>query len=58
MICPRCGTEMNHHADKLVEPTTREEAEAADRALGGAVEEMYACPSCGYVDSRPAGSRP
>ena len=49
---------MNHHADKLVEPTTREEAETADRELGGAVEEMYACPNCGYVDSRPAGSRP
>ena len=26
MTCPRCGAEMNHQADKLVDPTTREEA--------------------------------
>ena len=26
MICPDCGTEMNHHAEKLIEPTTAEEA--------------------------------
>jgi len=58
MICSRCGAEMNHHADKLVEPASREEAERADPALGGAVQEMFACPSCGYVDARPSEPRP
>ena len=55
MNCPRCGAEMNHHADKLVEPTTAEEAERMDPELGGVIEEMLACPACGYVDSRRAG---
>jgi predicted RNA-binding Zn-ribbon protein involved in translation (DUF1610 family) len=54
MKCPRCGAEMNHHADKLIEPTSQEEAERMDAALGGMVEEMFACPNCGYVDSRRA----
>jgi hypothetical protein len=45
---------MNHHADKLVEPTSAEEAERMDPALGGMVEETYSCPNCGYVDSRRA----
>jgi len=34
MICPKCGTEMNHHADKLVYPATAEEAKKIDAALG------------------------
>ena len=35
MTCPRCGAAMNHQADKLREPTTREEAETSP--LGGIV---------------------
>ena len=31
MICPKCGDEMNHHADKLVYPTLGEEAEKMTR---------------------------
>ncbi len=26
MSCPECGIEMNHHADKLVDPVGPEEA--------------------------------
>lgn len=52
MRCPMCGVEMNHHADKLIEPTTAEESKLADPALGGLVEEMHGCPECGNVESR------
>jgi predicted RNA-binding Zn-ribbon protein involved in translation (DUF1610 family) len=49
-----CGVEMNHHADKLIEPTTAEESKLADSALGGFVEEIFGCPECGNVESRRA----
>jgi uncharacterized C2H2 Zn-finger protein len=51
MRCPRCGGEMNHHADKLVEPLGDEEEEV-DPTFGGHVEEVFACPRCGRVESR------
>lgn len=58
MRCPDCRAEMNHHADKLVHPSTPEEARAADPALGGLIEEAHTCPECGRTESRrlPAGS--
>jgi predicted RNA-binding Zn-ribbon protein involved in translation (DUF1610 family) len=54
MVCPECGATMNQHAAKVVYGG---EAPAAgvDPFLGGVVEEMHACPSCGYVTSRRAG---
>ena len=54
MICPKCGNEMNHHADKLVYPTSVQEAEKMDPALGGAIDETHSCPACGAVASRRA----
>jgi transcription elongation factor Elf1 len=51
MTCPRCGAAMNLQANKLVEPVTREEAEAG-RALGGILIAVFACPRCGYVASQ------
>jgi predicted RNA-binding Zn-ribbon protein involved in translation (DUF1610 family) len=51
MRCPRCGSEMNHQANKLIEPTTRQDAEES-RTLGGIVVAVFACPQCGYVASR------
>ncbi|MGH9509727.1 MAG: hypothetical protein ACRD2Q_11930 [Terriglobales bacterium] len=55
MLCKECGgMEMNHHADKLVEPTSPTEARRMDQALGGLIEEMHECPNCGRVDSRIA----
>ena len=50
MACPRCGTAMNHQADKLREPTTREEAEST--RLGGVVIAVFACPNCGWIASQ------
>jgi predicted RNA-binding Zn-ribbon protein involved in translation (DUF1610 family) len=51
MRCPRCGAEMNHQANKLVEPVTRDEVEAS-AALGGILLAVFACSNCGYVASR------
>jgi ribosomal protein S27AE len=55
MICPKCGEQMNHHADKLVHPVTAEEAKNVNAALGGVIEETHYCPGCGGVESRRVG---
>jgi ribosomal protein S27AE len=54
MICPKCGAEMNHHADKLVYPASAQEAEKMDAVLGGVIDEAHSCPACGAVASRKA----
>jgi ribosomal protein S27AE len=54
MICPKCGDEMNHHADKLVYPVSAQEAEIVELVLGGVIEETHCCPGCGAVESRRA----
>jgi len=43
---------MNHQANKLREPTTRGEAETSP---AGVVIVVFACPSCGWIASRPEG---
>jgi len=51
MNCPRCGAPMNRHAEKPVEPMTREEEERV--AEGGLViDEAHRCPRCGTEASR------
>jgi uncharacterized protein with PIN domain len=55
MICPYCQTEMNQHAEKLIEPRTVEEASAVDEQLGALVEEFHSCPTCGRGASRHGG---
>jgi len=52
MTCLKCGTTMNHQADKLVYPLTAAEAAAMTPALDGVIEIVFACPSCGWIDSR------
>ena len=52
MKCPQCGIEMNHQADKLVHPVTREEAASMTPALDGVIEAVFACRGCGWIDSR------
>ena len=54
MICPKCGNEMNHHADKLIDPVKPEDLKQVNPALGGVIEEMHYCPRCGGVESRRA----
>jgi hypothetical protein len=52
MTCPKCAAEMNHQADKLVHPVTKEEAASMTSALDGVIEEIFACPNCGWIESR------
>ncbi len=54
MICPKCGDEMNYHADKLLYPEREEEFRFLDAALGGVVAEFHSCPGCGAGASRLA----
>lgn len=55
MICPVCGVEMNHHADKIEYTAEPDDPEAFDTELGGIVEEFHTCPSCGRTLTRSAG---
>ena len=54
MICPACGAEMNHHAEKLVYASPGERGYNA--LLDGAVEQSHTCPSCGTAASRRTAS--
>lgn len=53
VICPRCGSEMNRHAEKLdysVDPS----GPSFDATLGAALMEFHTCPGCRYVVERGA----
>ena len=52
MNCPDCGVEMNHHAEKLVDPRNAVEARQVDPHLGGIVESTHTCPKCGKSKSK------
>jgi hypothetical protein len=52
MTCPKCGTPMNHQADKLVHPVTAQELAATSTAFDGVLEVVFACPNCGWIASR------
>lgn len=54
MICPKCGSEMNFHAEKLT--SSSPEAEGYDPSFGGVLEEFHACPGCGAAASRIAAA--
>jgi hypothetical protein len=43
---------MNHQAEKLVQPVTAEEAAAVSTRVDGVLELVFACPRCGWIDSR------
>lgn len=47
MICPDCGVEMNHHADKIDYDAALRDRASADPDLGGVVQETHTCPGCG-----------
>jgi ribosomal protein S27AE len=50
LTCPKCGTPMNHHAEKLV--VTADSEPGADADLGGYIQELHGCPKCGHLESR------
>jgi hypothetical protein len=44
---------MNHQAEKLVQAVTAEEAASAESSnLDGMLVLVYACPGCGWIESR------
>ena len=54
MVCQKCGSKMNEHGEKLMDPRNQEECAVIDRALGGVLHEMHSCPACGANASRVA----
>jgi ribosomal protein S27AE len=54
MICPKCGAEMNQHAQKVMDPRNRDDIPRMDPSMGGVLYEMHACPACGANASRAA----
>ena len=57
MICPNCGAEMNHHADKIDYTMALDNGEGIDAGLGGVVCEVHTCPQCGETTLRAAAVR-
>jgi ribosomal protein S27AE len=54
MICPDCGVEMNHHADKVDYTAALSESDSIDPHLGGVLKEAHTCPKCGKTAVRKA----
>jgi ribosomal protein S27AE len=50
MACPKCGSEMNFHGEKLTLASPAENG--YDESLGGMVQEFHSCPNCGAGASR------
>ena len=51
--CPKCGTPMNHHADKPDRTAIATESETADSELANTIE-IHVCPGCGNTEVRQA----
>jgi predicted RNA-binding Zn-ribbon protein involved in translation (DUF1610 family) len=51
--CPKCGTQMNHHADKPDRSAKLTEPETVDPELVGILA-VLTCPSCGNTEVRKA----
>jgi predicted RNA-binding Zn-ribbon protein involved in translation (DUF1610 family) len=58
MTCPKCGAQMNHQANKLVDAVTAAEAAAVTDVFDGVLVVVFACPSCGWIDSRRETGEP
>ncbi|MGH9318747.1 MAG: hypothetical protein ACRD21_21040 [Vicinamibacteria bacterium] len=52
MKCPACGSGMNEHAKKVIDPRSEAEVAFVDEDLGGIVLERHTCPACGKSASR------
>jgi uncharacterized Zn finger protein (UPF0148 family) len=53
VICPRCGSEMNHHAEKL-DYSADPSGPSFDALLGAVLMEFQTCPACKYILERAA----
>jgi ribosomal protein S27AE len=50
MACPKCGSEMTFHAEKLTLASPEESG--YNVPLGGVLQEFHSCPNCGAGASR------
>ena len=57
MLCPECGAEMNHHADKVDYDAAHDDPSLVDADFGGVVEEAHTCPACGRTEVRAASDK-
>ncbi|HET7744359.1 MAG TPA: hypothetical protein VFK76_06410 [Gaiellaceae bacterium] len=58
MRCPKCGSEMNHQARKVVPPVSDADVAALSETFDGILEDVFACPECGWVDARRVEAPP
>ena len=58
MICPKCGAEMNHHAEKVDYGAALDDPTALDSDFGGTLQEVHTCPGCGNIEMRVARAHP
>ncbi len=56
LICPRCGGEMNRHAEKL-DYSADPSGSSFDPVFGAALMEFHTCPGCKNVVERNARHR-
>jgi predicted RNA-binding Zn-ribbon protein involved in translation (DUF1610 family) len=54
MRCPKCGAEMNHHANKVDYAAGARQPDAVDPAFRGVLQEVHQCPGCGNIELRRA----
>lgn len=52
MKCPKCGADMNFHAEKIVYGLSSDSAEPASDGFNASLQELHACPRCGAAASR------
>jgi ribosomal protein S27AE len=54
MKCPRCGAEMNLHAEKIVYGVSTASAVEEPSGTDEVLQEFHACPRCGATEARNA----
>lgn len=56
MKCPKCGADMNFHAQKIVHGLSSDSAESEADSPNTTLLEFHACPNCGAAASRAVAS--
>ena len=56
MKCPKCGADMNFHAQKIVHGLSDNSAELEAESSNASLLEFHACPKCGAAASRAVAS--
>jgi ribosomal protein S27AE len=52
MKCPKCGTGMNFHAEKIVYGPSTDSSESETDWFNASLQEFHACPQCGAAGWR------